>query len=278
MPYCGKCGNQITPNAKFCGRCGAPLTQAPPPATEPSPKISSSPAQAAYNPPSDYTAPPAFSTVPPPPPPPPPPAAPTPAPAAPAMPSSVAPAAMPSQPSAPAPQRLPQASGEETYGVILLRRMKSLGRYDSYAGVVTSQRLIFAQITSQMVTDAAQQARDQAKADGKGFFGQWANQLKNTFGFTGRYLTMPPDAILSETPGNFALDNNSINEIKVHLKGGGYEQNQRDEFEAEIRSSMGKYVFRMDKNSGHTDLLKRAYGDRVKMPFGYISKTVNIKF
>ena len=155
--------------------------------------------------------------------------------------------------------------------------MKSLGRYDAYAGVVTNQRLIFAQLTSEMINAAAQQARDQAKAEGKGFFGQWADQLKNTFGFTSRYLTMQPEAILAETPGNFAIPNNTITEIKIHLKG---ERNNaaRREFEAEIKSTSGTYKFHLDENSQHTDLLKRVYGDRVKMPFGYFSKTINVKF
>ena len=62
---------------------------------------------------------------------------------------------------------------------------------------------------------AAQQARDHAKAEGKGFWGQWSDQLRATFGYINKYLTMPPQTILSETPGNFALPNNAISEIHV---------------------------------------------------------------
>jgi hypothetical protein len=154
--------------------------------------------------------------------------------------------------------------------------MKSLGRYDSFAGVVTNQRMIFATLTSKMLSDAAMQARDQAKAEGKGFFGQWADQMRGTFGFTNRYLSMAPDAVLAETPGNFALQNNTISEIKVHLKG-QHENDGPREFEAEIKSTQGTYKYRFNENSELTDILKRVYGDRVKMPFGYFSKTVNIK-
>jgi hypothetical protein len=50
--------------------------------------------------------------------------------------------------------------------------MKSLGRWDTFTGVVNSQRLIFAQMTNEMIKAAAQQSRDQAKAEGKGFWGQ----------------------------------------------------------------------------------------------------------
>jgi hypothetical protein len=63
----------------------------------------------------------------------------------------------------------------------------------------------------------------------------------------------------------------------VHLKGAN-QQNQRRELEVEFCSSAGKQVFRMDENSDFTGLLKQVYGDRVKMPFGYFSKSINIKF
>jgi hypothetical protein len=170
-----------------------------------------------------------------------------------------------------------QPGGETTVGVILLRKPKSMGRWDTFTGVITTQRLIFAQMTSQMLTDAAQQSRDQAKAEGKGFFGQWADQLRATFGYTKKYLTMPPQAILAETQGNFALDNNSINRINVHLKGAHHEHNQRREFELKFYSNTGTYEFRMDENSEFIDTLKATYGQRVDMPFGYFTKSINIK-
>jgi hypothetical protein len=169
-------------------------------------------------------------------------------------------------------------SGENVIGVLLLRRPKSLGRYDTYSGVITSQRFIFAQMTSQMVTQAAMAAKEQAKADGKGFFGQWGDQLKASFGYTQRYLTMQPAAILAETPGNYAFDNNMISEIKVHHKqimSGG--EVQRHEFEIEVKSSMGNSTFKMDENNEYIKTLKAAYGDKVKMPFGYFGGGVNIK-
>jgi len=137
--------------------------------------------------------------------------------------------------------------------------------------------MIFAQLTADMLNQAAQQAREQAKAEGKGFFGAWGDQLKATFGYTNKYLTMPPQAILAETPGNWALYNNSISQIDIHLKGAHKNSRERREFEAIIHSSSGTYDFHMEEHSDFTDTLKRVYGDRVKMPFGYFSKTVAIK-
>jgi hypothetical protein len=171
----------------------------------------------------------------------------------------------------------PQQTGEATVGVILFRHPKSLGRYDSYAGVVTTERLLFAQLTSEMLNQAAQQARDQAKAQGKGFFGAWGDQIRATMGYINRYMSIPPQSILAETPGNFAIYNSTISEVKIHLKGQGENDGPR-EFEAEIKCNGGTYKYRLNEDSQYTDLLKRVYGDRVKMPFGYINKSVNIKF
>jgi hypothetical protein len=170
------------------------------------------------------------------------------------------------------PQPAPQAAQQsQVIAAIAFRKPKSFGRYDSFTGVITPYQLIFAQMTGEMVKDAAMQARDQAKADGKGFFGQWSDQLKASFGYTKRYLTMDPAAIIAETPGNFAIDNSSISEIKLKRK---YldQDNTRYEWEVQIHSYAGKHEFRMDDNNDYVEMLKRGYSDRVKMPFGYFSK------
>jgi hypothetical protein len=254
MPYCENCGSQVNPNAKFCGNCGAARNQS---ATT-KPPVNSQPTQPKRERLSYYSPPLPASTPPP---------------SSPQLimqPSTVqAPPRM-----QPAPV-MPQAGAEAIIGVIVFRRMKSLGRWDTYTGVVTSQRLIFAQMTSEMLKATAQQSRDQAKAEGKGFFGQWSDQLKATFGYSKKYLTMPPQAILAETPGNFALYNNTISEIKVKVKGD--QEGQVHDLEVEFHSTAGKYEYHMNENSEFTNLLKQVYGDRVKMPFGYISKSINIK-
>jgi hypothetical protein len=276
LPYCENCGAQINQTAKFCGRCGAARTQNLAP-TQPTVEIPlkaepvSTPqsAPAPKSPRLNYYSPPNPSYVT---------SAPMPVMASqPAVQPRMQPVASTQPSPIPAqPQLMQQQTGEATVGVILFRKMKSLGRYDSYAGVVTTQRMIFAQLTADMLNQAAQQARDQAKAEGKGFFGQWADQLRGTFGYTNKYLTMPPQTILAETVGNVEIYNSTISEIKVHLKG----QHQNDgprEFEAEIQCSSGTYKYRMAENGEFTDILKRVYGERVKMPFGYFNKTVNIR-
>jgi hypothetical protein len=238
MPYCGNCGSENIPNAKFCGNCGAKFTIEP-------------------------QAPQQQNQVLPPPPPPPPP-----------------PTQEPTPIQAPPNMQFQQDTSERIIGVLPLRHPKSFGRFDFYAGVVTSTRMIFAQVTDEMVKQSVSAARDQAKAEGKGFFGQWASQLANSFGYTKRYLSMAPATILAETAGNFAYDNGSIYEVKVKHK----EIRDSDgmvhhsEFEIEVKTNTGTVEFKMEEDTSYTDLLKSVYGDRVKMPFGYFSKTINIKF
>ncbi len=152
---------------------------------------------------------------------------------------------------------------------MLLRKPKSLGRYDTFSAVITNQRFIVAQMTADMMKEAATRAKEQAKAEGKGFLGQWSDQLKATSNFSRRYYEMSPPDILSETQGNFAIPNGTIEEVRLKLKDLGRQTNRR-EFEIEVRSKSGKYEFRMDENNDYIDMLKQTYGERLKMPFGYI--------
>ncbi len=177
---------------------------------------------------------------------------------------------------APAAQQPIEVSSEPIFGVILFKKEKSFGRWDTFNAVLTGQRLIIAQMTSEMMKAAVQQAREQAKTEGKGFFGQWGDQLKATYGYSRKYLSMPPLAILAETLGNFELSNSAISEIKLRERFRREEQGVY-EFEVQIHSTAGKYEFLMDQNNDYVKLLKQVYGDRVKTPLGYFSKGLNIK-
>lgn len=232
MSYCGNCGAELIPNAKFCGNCGTP---------QQSQQVQSSNSDS----PQSFNA----SNLPIPPPP---------------SPENEFSAKTPLNVSK------PKGNGENVVGVISLRKMKSLGRSDSFAGVVTNHRLILAQLTSQMVSDAATQARAKAKAEGKGFFGQWGDQLKATFTYIQKYRTMDPSAIVAETPGNFAISNGSISEIKLKLKDISRDEYANEsELEININSAQGQYKFRTSNQKETVTILKNVYGDRVKTPFGF---------
>jgi hypothetical protein len=286
MPYCESCGAQISLNAKFCGVCGAVRNQ-PTQTQQTQPQTSVKPVQPVtpkreklnyYSPPAAnaYVPPPQLPTM----------QAPVTQPMAqPYIPQAQSvsqpypPQVQPTQQYMPQPQPsmpMQQPSGEAAIGYITFRKPKSMGRWDTYTGVFTTQRVIFAQMTQQMLNDAIKQSQAQAKAEGKGFFGQWGDQLRASFYYGRKYLSMPLDAIIAETPGNFALQNNGVSEVNIKLKRD--KEGHVHELEAQFHSSQGNYEFHMDENSEFTDLLKRVYGDRVKMPFGYFAKSINIKF
>lgn len=62
------------------------------------------------------------------------------------------------------------------------------------------------------------ESRDQAKAEGKGFFGQWGAQIKGSFRYAERYAGMSAQAALAENEANFSIPNASISSIKVKKK------------------------------------------------------------
>lgn len=87
----------------------------------------------------------------------------------------------------------------------------------AYTLVLTDRRIVFAQITTDMMKQIVADARDGAKAEGKGFMGQWGAQLTAYSAFAQGYLTMPVDQALGETPGNFAIERPAIEKAKVKV-------------------------------------------------------------
>jgi hypothetical protein len=89
---------------------------------------------------------------------------------------------------------------------------------------------------------------------------------------------MDTAAIIAETPGNYAINNSNISEIKLKLKHINNDNDSlRREWEVEIHASQGKYEFKMDENNEYVDMLKKAYPGKVKIPFGQTPHGINIK-
>jgi hypothetical protein len=157
-------------------------------------------------------------------------------------------------------------NAETILGIVPLRQMKSLGRFDPYAGVVTNYRLILAQLTKQMINESVTNARNQAKAQGKGYMGQVSSQMREySSGYITRFLRMTPALILSETPGNFELSNASIAEIRVRLSGSSMDDDSpRSEYDVSIFCGSLRYDYRTDENDDYVRILRGVYGDRVR--------------
>lgn len=178
--FCTGCGSALAPEARFCTGCGsATASVAPAPAAPAAPVVPI---------------------------------------AAPVVEAVAAPAASAAAPVAPEPA---VALAEPAVAIIPNARLKRgfMGlKSTTFTLVLTRERIIFAETTSAMLKQSVADARDEAKANGKGFFGQWGAQLGAYGALAEGYLSMDPNVALAENPGNFALQESAIEKMK--LKGG----------------------------------------------------------
>lgn len=258
---CQSCGIPISGKEKFCGSCGSPVTVTPPANNPPAPPAGKF-CGSCGSPVSATTkfcgicgaavlAGPALSGI------------------APAAPAPAAPAAGSS------------AGAEEVIGVIgNAKKEKMLGiSSDTFSLIVTSRRMIVAQLTQSMMNAAIAESQAKAKAEGKGYFGQIKDQFAAMFQYALRYESMPPDQALLETPGNFAIENMQVTSITMKLKSTGIDDDTYEEFRMILQTPGGKYEYVIANDERFVNLLKMVYGERLHMPFGYFSKAgVRIKF
>lgn len=142
-----------------------------------------------------------------------------------------------------------------------LRKSKMLGfSNETYTLVVTNERSIFAQLTSAMLNAQVAEAKNKAKEEGKGFFGQWGAQLKTSFNYAKKYESMKPNDILKETEKNFEIKNSEIEKVKYK-----WYQDQdaaRNYYDITIKTNSDKYKFKTETDPKQG--LKTAYGEKFK--------------
>jgi hypothetical protein len=111
---------------------------------------------------------------------------------------------------------------ETVVGVVPEARIKTgFLKSEEWVLVVTNQRLLGARITDELRKRIVEDAKAAAKASGKGLLRQWGAQIKAHYAIGERYLAMTPEAVLAETPGNWALLPGQVKEIKVERKSRG---------------------------------------------------------
>jgi hypothetical protein len=81
---------------------------------------------------------------------------------------------------------------------------------EPYTLVFTPEQTIFARLTAVMLQDARDEAQARGKASGKGWLGRANDQMRAAGKIHERYFGMTPQQILSETPGNFAVDHRDV--------------------------------------------------------------------
>lgn len=218
MPFCPFCGTPVKETHKFCPSCGNPLESVVQKLTPTSQATSIPKAQQPQQP--------VYITQPV------------------AAPLTQQPVTQPTQ--------------VETIRVIIPNLMisKSLGRTDTFNLIVTERRSIFAKLTSEIMNETVKRRRTKAEAEGKGFFSKWKAQMQGFNTYTDWYADKTPDQALSETLGNYAVDNSAIRNIKVN-------EDSDDEggmtlYYIEITITTGKLNFKMQFDP--RKLLQEAYG------------------
>lgn len=149
-----------------------------------------------------------------------------------------------SQPAPPQPAPDAYAERETVLNVIpgAQRHSGFLGiKIETFHIVLTNTRILFAAQSGDMMKANVQRARDQAKDQGKGFFGQWGAQFKANSGH--EYMDKSPQFILAEQPGNFYINVDQLRSIKVWEHQSSDENSYHSDYYIEFEIPGGKHKF-----------------------------------
>ena len=183
--------------------------------------------------------------------------------------SPSAPTVSPVQPAPvtyPAPQAQSAAAPEEPIlqAVASLNRRKGMFGRQPFLLLITPQRLLFAAVTTEQQKWAADQAKENARQQGKGFLKQWGAVITSMNFLVDTYRAMPVSQILAHHPDNFYIDLGQIQQVKTKVNWDMDDPNTPDE--VEIRYSGGKEKFDLAGCSAGDikKALKPVLGNRVK--------------
>lgn len=144
-----------------------------------------------------------------------------------------------------------------------VRRSGLMGlKHEMFVIVFTDRRVVFAAQTSEMMKANIQRARDAAKVEGKGFFGQWGAQFGANSG--SEYLQIPPQQILAEQPANFYLNNDQMRRIRLNEQHD--DESAISTYTLEFETLGGKFKFHFNNMDirGWKKQLQQYYGSIVR--------------
>ena len=129
------------------------------------------------------------------------------------------------------------------------RRKGVLGmRVDTLNLILTPTRMVFVPVTSKEMNDAVRTARDNAKAQGRGWLGQIAAQMAWVDVVCDRYRSMPVDAVLARYPDSFYILNNQVSRIRFRET--VHDDDATPDLQMIVESTGGKYRFDVSKAPG----------------------------
>ncbi len=111
----------------------------------------------------------------------------------------------------------PPASVGETVNVTIsnFQKPKSFGRWDAYILLATPLNLMIVQLTKDMINQSIRQVQEQAKSEGKGFFGQWAAQLGTSFDYAAQYRGCTKEQVLAKVPSVLIIPHSSVSQVEL---------------------------------------------------------------
>lgn len=186
-------------------------------------------------------------------------------------------AAAPASPTPPPPAQVSvqvptPAQAEPIVGVITLqRRAGFMGMSaETFNMIVTPFRLAFVAVSNDTMKEAVTAARDQARAQGKGFFAQMGAQMAWLEVLYARYKTAPVDVTLAQNPGSFVLLNQEVRAIRlkdpalIRLGPSTGQQNTRSEITIETAGDKHKFELVTMKAREARDILERTLGGVIR--------------
>lgn len=143
------------------------------------------------------------------------------------------------------------AAAEPIVGIISLQRRKGFmgAGVETFTMIVTPQRLAMGLLSDQTMKEAVAAARDQAKAEGKGFFGQMGAQMGWLKVLYRRYMETPVDVSLAQAPGSYVILNQEVRSIRVQdpalVQFGPTARDDNNRSEMTIETAAGKQKWEM---------------------------------
>lgn len=159
-----------------------------------------------------------------------------------------------------------RAGSEELLGTIpALNKKVGLIRTKTYTLVVTNKQLILAELTNKMLQAAAAEANEQSK--GKGISARMKEVAVSRQRICDRYHHMAPQHILRENADNFAVNNDEVKTVRMHIGTFYGDQRNRAKDRMVIHTTREKITltFHYDHATGDAKkILWRALGNKVK--------------
>lgn len=104
---------------------------------------------------------------------------------------------------------------EKVLEVVPVNWKKSMFKSEPWVLIVTNQRMLFAKWTKELFDEAAKEREEETKEAGGGRFKQMISHATTGLTYYNKYLTMPPEEILKETPENFALTPSDVTNVTM---------------------------------------------------------------